>query len=99
MISLVLSPFIVMFLLWLLARHEADLSYYTIFYVVTGVSFVSFLTGLASPWIALVVFLIGLPIAIARWCYVSLPKAVLVTILFLGVQLGFSILWRFLLPS
>ena len=97
MISLVLSPFIVMFMLWLVARHEADLSYTTIFYVVTGVSLLAFGASLASPWLALGIYLFGLPIAIARWCYVSLPKALLVTVLFIAAQVGFSTLWKVLL--
>ncbi len=36
MLGLLISPLIVMFLLWLLARHEAELSYYIIFFVVAG---------------------------------------------------------------
>jgi hypothetical protein len=90
MLSLVISPFLVMLLLWLLARYEAELSYYIIFFVVTGVSVAAFLAGLASPWLAVGVYLIGLPLAIARWCYVSLPKAALVTVLFIAIQVGFE---------
>lgn len=97
MISLLLSPIIVMVLLWLLARHEAELSYYIIFFVVAGVSIAAFLAGLALPWLALGVYIGGLPLAIAKWCYVSLPKAVLVTFLFILVQVGFEILWEGLL--
>ena len=93
MLGLLLSPFIVMFLLWLLARHEAELSYYIIFFVVAGVSLAAFLASiLISPILGLVVFLIGLPFLIARYCYVSLPKAALVTILFIVLRVGLELL-------
>ncbi len=94
MITLLLSPIIVMALLWLLARHEAELSYYIIFFVVAGVSLAAFLAGLASPWLGLGVYVIGLPFAIARWCYVSLPKAALVTFLFIVIQIGIEVVWE-----
>ena len=97
MLSLLISPFIVMLLLWLLARHEAELSYQIIFFVVAGVSVAAVLGGLASPWLALGIYIIGLPLAIARWCYVSLPKAALVTILFILIQVGVEVLWGVLL--
>ena len=97
MISLLLSPFVVMFLLWLVARHEAELSYYIIFFVVAGVSVAAFIGGLASPWLGLGIYIIGLPIAIARWCYVSLPKAALVTVLFIAFQIGFEAAWDLIL--
>ena len=97
MLNLLLSPFIVMFLLWLLARHEAELSYYIIFFVVAGVSVAAFVGGSASPWLGLGIYLIGLPFAIARWCYVSLPKAALVTVLFIVFQIGFQIVLKLLL--
>jgi hypothetical protein len=94
MISLLLSPFLVMFLLWLFARHEAELNYFIIFYVVGGVSVLAFVLGLVSPWLGLAVLLLGLPFAIARWCYVSLPKAALVTFLYLATQIGLQVGWQ-----
>lgn len=97
MLSLLLSPFVVMFLLWLLARHEAELSYFIIFFVVAGVSVAAFLGGLASPWLGLGIYVIGLPLAIARWCYVSIPKAFVVTVLLLGFQVGLEALGDLLL--
>ena len=67
MLGLLISPLIVMFLLWLLARNEAELSYYIIFFVVAGVSILAFLATFASPWLGIAVYLIGLPFAIARF--------------------------------
>jgi hypothetical protein len=62
MLGLLISPLIVMFLLWLLARHEAELSYYIIFFVVVGVSVLAFLATFASRWLGIAVYLIGLPL-------------------------------------
>lgn len=97
MLGLLISPFIVMFLLWLFARHEAELSYYIIFFVVAGVSVVASLFGFVSEWLAFAVYAVGLPLAISRWCYVSLPKAVLVTVIFIVIQVGIEFLWDILL--
>ena len=94
MLGLLISPLIVMFLLWLLARNEAELSYYIIFFVVAGVSILAFLATFASPWLGIAVYLIGLPFAIARFCYVSLPKAAVVTILFIVIQAAFNLAMR-----
>jgi hypothetical protein len=99
MLGLLLSPFIVMFLLWLFVRHEAELSYYIIFFVVAGVSLAAFLGGMASPWLGLAIYIIGLPFAIARWCYVSLPKAALVTLIFIVIQVLIEIAWELLLST
>ena len=94
MLGLLISPLIVMFLLWLLARNEAELLYYIIFFVVAGVSIQAFLATFASPWLGIAVYLIGLPFAIARFCYVSLPKAAVVTILFIVIQAAFNLAMR-----
>jgi hypothetical protein len=77
-----------MVLLWLFARHEAELSYFIIFYVVAGITLLAFLASLFSIWAAIVIYIIGLPLAIARFCYISLPKALLVTLLFVVIQVG-----------
>jgi hypothetical protein len=88
-----------MFLLWLFARHEAELSYYIIFFVVGGVTILAFIGGLFSPWIGIAIYLLGLPYAIGRFCYVSLAKSILVTFLFILTQIGISFTFDSLLSS
>jgi hypothetical protein len=65
-----------------------------IFFVVAGVSVLAFLATFASPWLGIAVYLIGLPFAIARFCYVSLPKAAVVAILFIVIQAAFNLAMR-----
>jgi hypothetical protein len=80
-----------MFLLWLFARHEAELSYLTIFLVITALSILVFLIGLQHPLIAFICYVVVLPIVITRFFYVSLPKASIITVLFLLWQLLFHL--------
>ena len=96
MLALLIAPFFVMLVLWLIARHEAELSYYIIFFVVVGVSVAAFVASLFSGWLALGVYLVGMPFAIAKWCYVSLPKAALVTVLLFAFEVALNFAWAWI---
>jgi hypothetical protein len=87
MLSLLLSPLIIMALLWLIARHEAEISYRIIFFVVAGITLLAFALGFVSMWLSLAVYLFGL------------PKAILITILFIAILVGLDLLWDFLFPG
>ena len=91
-----LDALIVMFLLWLFARHEAELSYARIFLVISALSILVFLIGLQHPLIAFIGYVVVLPIVITRFFYVSLPKASIITVLFLVWQLLFQIAFSYI---
>ena len=91
MLALLINPLIVMFLLWLFARHEAELSYPIIFLVIGALTILVFLIGLQHPLIAFICYVVLLPIVITRFFYVSLPKASIITVLFLAWQLLFHL--------
>jgi hypothetical protein len=96
MLALLINPLIVMFLLWLFARHEAELSYPTIFLVISGLTILVFLIGLYHPLIAFICYVFLLPIVITRFFYVSLPKASIITVLFLAWQLLFHLAFGYI---
>lgn len=96
MLALLINPLIVMFLLWLFARHEAELSYVRIFLVISVLTIVVFLIGIQHPLVALVCYIVLLPIAITRFLYVTLPKAIIVTVLFLVWQLLFNLAFSYI---
>jgi hypothetical protein len=96
MLALFINPLIVMFLLWLFARHEAELSYVTIFLVITALTIVVFLIGLQHPLIAFICYVVLLPIVITRFFYVNLAKASIITVLFLVWQLLFYLGFRYI---
>ncbi|HEY6204782.1 MAG TPA: hypothetical protein VIW21_01310 [Chthoniobacterales bacterium] len=90
MVAIVINPLIIMFLLWLFARHEAERSYITVLLVTIGLTMLALLIGFQYRLLGFVVYLALLPFALTRFCYVSFPKASIVTVLFLGWQLLFS---------
>jgi hypothetical protein len=90
MLALVINPLIIMFLLWMFARHEAELSYINILLVTLGLTMLALLIGFQYRFMGLVVYIALLPMALTRFCYVSFLKASIVTVLFLGWQLLFS---------
>lgn len=91
MLGLVINPLIIMFLLWLFARDEAELSYVNILLVTIALTMIALLIGFQYRFGGLLAYIALLPFALTRFCYVSLAKASIVTVLFLGWQLLFAI--------
>jgi hypothetical protein len=96
MLALFINPLIVMFLLWLFARNEAELSYIRILLIMCVLTIVVFLIGVQHPLVALICYIVLLPIAITRFLYVSLPKAIIVTVLFLVWQVLFHVAFGYI---
>lgn len=99
MLALVINPLIIMFLLWLLARDEADLSYVNILLVTVALTIIALLIGFQYRFWGLFAYIALLPFALTRFCYVSFAKASIVTVLFLGWQLLFYMAFRSILHS
>ena len=95
MLALLINPLIVMFLLWLFARHEAELSYIRILLIMCVLTIVVLLIGVQHPLVALICYIVLLPVAITRFLYVSLPKAIIVTVLFLAWQVLFNVAFSY----
>ena len=96
MLALFINPLIVMFLLWLVARHDAELSYIKILLIMSVLTIVVVLIGAQHPLVALICYIVLLPIAITRFLYVSLPKAIIVTVLFLVWQVLFNVAFSYI---
>ncbi len=96
MLALLINPLIVMFLLWLFARHDAELSYIRILLIISALTIVVLLIGVQHPLVALICYIVLLPIAITRFLYVSLPKAIIVTVLFLVWQILFNVTFSYI---
>lgn len=74
-----ISSFVLCVTLFLIARHEAEISLPVILMITVGVSMISILLSLAIGPFAFLVALVILTLAIRRFCYVSRPKAIAVT--------------------
>ncbi len=92
MIGIFITAAILSGSLWLIARHDADLSFVKILLISFGFSVVANI-------LVLTLGLWGFPIAIAvliwslvHWCYISVLQAVIVTGIWLAVQIGGGLL-------
>ena len=54
MLALFINPLIVMFLLWLFARHDAELSYIKILLIMSVLTIVVLLIGVQHPLVAII---------------------------------------------
>jgi hypothetical protein len=79
MAQIAISSFVLCVALYLIARHEAEISLPVILMITVGVSIVSILLSLAIGPFAFLVALVILAFAIRRFCYIGWPKAIAVT--------------------
>jgi hypothetical protein len=83
------------FLLYIVARHEADFSFQKVAMVVAGITLAAvLLDAILKPYIG---YFSAIPIAVAsaalivRFCWVNWPKAILVTAIFLAINIGLGL--------
>ncbi len=89
MLGLVLHPLALLLLMWIVARHDAEFSFFTTLLVVVGVGVCAAVLGILHPLLGLVGYIVLLPLALVRFCYLSLPQASIVTGLFLVWLIAF----------
>ncbi len=81
--------------LWLVARHEAELSFPRILLLSVGITVLSLLLSLAIGAFALPLIIAATAYGLVRFCYVTWTQAWIVTGIYLATQIGLSLL----LPS
>jgi len=79
MAQIAISSFVLCIALYLIARHEAEISLPVILMITIGVSVISMLLSIAIGPFAFLVALFILGYAVRRFCYISWPKAWAVT--------------------
>ena len=79
MAQIAISSFVLCIALYLIARHEAEISLPVILMITVGVSIITLLLSLAIGPFAFLVALFILAYAIRRFCYIGWPKACAVT--------------------
>jgi hypothetical protein len=90
--QIIISALILCTVIFLIARHEAEISLPVILMITVGVSFVGALLGvILSPLVGLVVSLGLLTWALYRFCYLPWPKAGIVTVIYLITNIGLSV--------
>jgi len=92
MLSLILDPIGLMAILWLVARHNADFEFSTVFFVTLGLTLATFLIALAIGIFA-VIPLFGLCVwALMKFCYTTLGQALIATTIFVAYKIGYGLL-------
>jgi hypothetical protein len=97
MLSLILDPLVLMFIMYLVARHEADLEFPKIFLICFLVSVVVFVVSLAIGPLAIIVYALLLPWALFHFCCLRWKMAFLVFGIFFAYQILFKIVFGLLL--
>jgi hypothetical protein len=91
MLSLILNPLILMFLMYWLARHEADLAFYKAFLICFLVSLVVFAASLVIGPFSILIYALLLPWALVQYCYLRWKTAFLVFGIFFVYQIVLSL--------
>jgi hypothetical protein len=97
MIGLVLQPIVLIVIMWIVARHDAELNFLTALLVVIGTGFCSAMLAALHPIAGLAGYVIILPLALVRFCYLSLKQAAIVTGIFAVWLVGWHVLWEVIL--
>ncbi len=79
MAQIAISSLVLCLALYLIARHEAEISLPVILMITVGISLISILLSLAIGPFAFLIALAILTLALHRFCYIGWPKAIAVT--------------------
>jgi len=89
MIAVFVNPVILCVLLYLVARHNAEYDFGTVFFVSLGITIAGwFFVAFVGPIIGLVGQLVLAGYLLVRFCYVTLKQAVIVLAAFLACQVA-----------
>src|SRR5262249_35123678 len=101
MISLVLNPVVLCFLVWLIARGTADIDFGRMFFIALGVGLVGAILGLLVggflallTWVPVLALLVFLRM---KYCPLTLEQAGIVSVLYFVYQIGFAFFMQSLL--
>ena len=94
MIGLIINAGILCLIMFLVAKHEAEINFGIVILIVLGVSVLDFiLTKSIGLWS--VPFVFGaLAWALHQFCYLRWSRAILVTVVYVAVSVGLALLLR-----
>jgi len=80
-------------ILFFVARHDADRSYSTLFFICLGISVVALLSAIYIPEFAVIAVSVVCVLALRRFCYMGWLRAVVATVLFVAWMIVWPILF------
>ena len=97
MIGLVLHPAVLILIMWIVGRRNPELHFLTAFLVVVGVGVCSAVLSALHPLAGLIGYVVVLPLALVRFCYLNLKQSFIVTGIFAIWLIGWEVMWEVLL--
>lgn len=94
MLSLLLNPVVLCLLVWIVSRGTHEIEFGKMFFIALGVGILGAVLGFVLPGFlgllsiipvgALLIFLL------MKYCYLTLPQSLVVTVLYFVYQVGFA---------
>jgi hypothetical protein len=94
MLGILISAALLCAIMFVLARHEAEIDFKIVLLICLGVSVLNLFTYKALGYLAIPITLVVLAWALQKFCYLSWAKAFLVTIVYVVASTGISLLFR-----
>ena len=91
MLSIIVNSLVLCAAMYLIARHEAEISFPIVLMITVGVSVIGAILSMFIGPIALLISLALLAWAVHQFCYLSWPKASLVSGIYLVTNVALAI--------
>lgn len=93
MLGFFIAPAFLWLILFLIARHQGERSYSTLFFVSLGITLVAFVCDIYIPQFAIIIVPIVCVLAIQKFCYIGWIRSIIATILYVGWMIVWPILF------
>ena len=96
MIGLALNTAALLGIMWIVAKNNAEFSFFTTVLVIVGINICGALLGLIHPLAGLLAYFIILPLALVRFCYLSIKQGLIVAGIYFVWLIAFHVAWELL---
>ena len=96
MIGLALNTVALLGIMWIVAKNNAEFSFLTTVLVIVGINICGALLSLIHPLAGLVAYFIILPLALVRYCYLSIIQGLIVAVIYFVWLIAFHVAWEYL---
>jgi len=93
MLGFFIAPAILWVILFLIARHQGDTSYSTLFFVSLGITVVALVSSIYIPQFAIIVVPIVCVLVIQKFCYIGWLRSIIATVLYMVFLTACSVLF------
>ena len=94
MISILVSTLVLCIAMYLIARHEAEISFPIILMICVGINVLGGVLGMFIGPLALIFTIALLALSLRKFCYLPWPKAFAVTGIYLTTNVILAIIFR-----